>query len=324
MNRTIAVIAIACCSVCARLAAAGEDEKVVPLTYNHKASNADVTFNVALHPGQPFQITVEDTCKPQFEYKLYGVQRAAAVHALAPSPTTLLESVKLDPVKYEARFGSYILEVVNSSPVRCVEFVDGEGRPKAVDPDAKDDREYNLKDGQVVDAAKGHWQEVALKDVKVVIAVEALEWEVGQDAAFTFVPGTMFKYVLDSSKKIVRDKPREEAGRINFATLTHAYPPDRPWGLAAGFGAVNNELEYYLGVSLGFGPRSHRVFNVATGIAFTTRTILPPGVNEGDVAEAAALNNLPTKHVGRAFLAITATFFKSPSASTDKPQAKPE
>jgi hypothetical protein len=284
-----------------------------------------MSFNVSLHPRQSFQITIQNTCKPEFDYKLYGLPKSTApVHAQAASPTTTVETVSLDAVTFDDRFGSYLLEIVKKpGEFTCVEFVDNDGNPKAMEPDAKDNRDYNYSNGQIVDPAKGHWRVVDLKEVTVVVAVQPLEWEVGQDAALTFVPKTSVKYVLDSSKKIARDQPREEPGRINFATLTHAYAPDHRWGLAAGFGAVNNELEYYLGLAVGFGPRTNRVFNMAAGVVFTPVTILPAGVNEGDTAEASVLNNLPTKHVGRAFVAITATFFRA-SGTADKPQAKPD
>jgi hypothetical protein len=283
-------------------AAQGSTEPPVPIPpYDHRAINKPISYTVALRPGQRFAVTVLNTCEAEFDHLMYGVPRASVAAARdgadKPSP---LSRVDLPPTAFDPQFGSYLVRIVRKQG-----------------------------GSQCVESAASAVPVTDLNEVDIVIAVNPLDWEVGQDAALSLSIRAVKKFFAApgetaTTKKIARESNGEESARLGFATLTHIYPPAWGHGPVAGFGAVNNEFEYYVGWSFGIGPRVRRIANVALGGVFTPVTTLPPGLTEGQVIpDGSVLNNLPTKHMWRFFVGMTATFFRTNGDSAAKPQATP-
>ena len=224
-------------------------------------------------------VTVADACTQLFEYTLSGIPRETERSRSGGLPIS--RSAVYDP-----QYGVYVFAI---------------DRAKNPSPDQKD-----------AEVCTG------LEPATLVIQVEdGGTFEIGQDAALTYTLGTSDQYFVESStQKVKVDPSRNEAGRFNFATLTHLYWRGKVgWGPVLGFGVTgNSDFEYYLGGSLGFGPRNRRVLNVAAGAVSTKANVLPAGLTEGGgigSADPESLKSLPTKRTWRLFVALTATFFRT-------------
>jgi hypothetical protein len=275
------------------------------IVYNHAAVNANQTFHTTLRPSQDFSVTIQNTCPTQFDYRMYGVPnpeiRAAqprAVGAANPLTSVVLRAA------FDAKFGSYLVEIRKKAGAACT------------DPGT----------GTTV---------TDLKEVTLVVAVTPLEWEIGQDAAFTLSLKSPRVWTTEAVSvtgagganvqkfKVVRDSDHEDPVRVNFVTMTHFYGPTKDNGLSLGFGLVDNNPEYYFGWSWGLGPRNRRVLNVTAGAVLTPVTTLPDGIHENDLLDSAgALKDFKTNHAFRAYVGFTATFFKT-NGGGEKPQAVP-
>lgn len=279
----------------------------VSITYDHQAINNGATLPVVLKPGQPFSVSITNTCEKQFTYSMHGLKTVPRAGAGAPPPPSSKLTTKVLSSTYDSQYGSYLVAIEKNGVPDCVD-----------------------------DAGKA----VSLNAVDVVIAVTPLEWEVGQDAALSLIPWTSKKWTTQATTvvttpasgntpavtaqkfKVLRDADGEDVARASFATLTHFYAPSRNNGLALGFGLIDNNAEYYVGWSWGLGVRNSRVVNIAGGVAYTPTSVLPVGVQEGDVLDnAAALGTPRSVHRLRPFVAFTATFFRTNDNSAGKPQA---
>jgi hypothetical protein len=287
--------------------------EVTSFTYNHQGTNIDVEFITALKPRQTFTVNVENTCPTEFDYKLVGLTKdpAQIVFALEGGRSRL-GTVPLSVV-FDSQYSGYELKIARKpQPTRCV-----------------------TTDGHDIDN---------LNEVTVTVRITALEWEVGQDAALTLTGWTNHAWTTQptaidvtstgadgkaaTSKvtkyKVVRDSEAQDPARVNFATMTHLYPPGSSWGPALGFGLVDNNAEYYFAVGGGFGERNRRILNWTAGVVYTPIGRLPAGIAEGDLLDdAAALKDFRRARVFRPFFGITATFFRA-TGNEQKPVAKPQ
>jgi hypothetical protein len=284
----------ACCTV--GLAAVALAADLPPFVYSHPPQDIKVVFPIAVKNSQHFAIQITNTCPEQFTYQIYAKTKPETTEAKAGIvrggvERPQLRSVTVDSVYYD-QFGAYELLIrEREKPAYC------DGAPAGT-----------------------------LKSVTLTITFETPRWEIGGDAALTFAPGTVNEWTVDdpTTKLVVRDSQHEAVGRFNFATLTHLYPPAwKGFGPVLGFGLVDNEVEYYFGAGLGLGPADKRHLNLATGVVFTTRSVLPAGVTEGKpVADPKVLESPSTQRAFRYFVAVTATFFRSSGGET-KPNAPP-
>lgn len=300
---------------------ASAEDRIVNFDYDHRAVNGDLSYRTDLKPGQQFQVTIKNTCPQDFDYAMHGVPKAPLIlRQTAPIPQ--LSTITEGPTIFDSQFGSYILLITRKHPTNnsCFEWVDASGEVKG--PPDKALQALTFNEG-------GEWRHVALKGVTIIIAVNPIEWELGQDASLNFAPFTDRHFTTavtsdQAKKQVIRDKDREAPGRWNTSTLTHIYWPGRNHGLALGFGATNSKFEYYVGYGAGIGPRTKRLLNVATGLVYTPLVQLPDGIHEGDLIanDSTALNNLPTQYAFRVFVAVTATLFHT-NGTEGKPAAQP-
>lgn len=258
--------------------------------YSHPPGDIRVAFPVALKNGQEFTIQIIDTCPEQFTYQIHGVVTPPEPPDESRKALRRLTSATIKSVYY-SQFGAYELRIrERENPTYC---------------------------------QQGGTEVKHLRNVTLTITFQTTMWEIGGEAAMTFIPGTLKKWIVDpTSSKVARDSDHESAGRFNFATLTHLYPPGwKGVGPVVGFGLVDNDPEYYFGVGVGLGPENKRHLNLTAGFAFTKRNVLPAGVTEGKpVPDPKVLDSLPVQRTFRPFVALTATFFRT-SGSDTKPTA---
>ena len=321
----IAAVSVAFLTLVVSLADAADDP-TIPVAYNHRSTNTAVTFHVALKPNQPFQVTILDTCEAQFDYALHGVPTAPADTAGLRAPPVPRLTTKVLTTRYDPQYGSYLLDITEKTGgSRCFEWRDTKGIPVEPPAAALNDSTH--------ESQAGRWHEVELNPVQLVIAVTAIEWEIGQDAALAITPFAIrkwktepppqtFNQVATNQYRVVRHSDAEDIARFNFATLTHLYFPGRNHGPAMGLGVVDNTFEYYFGWSRGLGPRNNRVVNFATGVVITPVATLPPNVTEdGPLSQGTIEGEFGNALKARWFVAITATFFRSRGDSNQKPAA---
>jgi hypothetical protein len=310
--------------VCAgRVSSAFASDPVINVEYDHQSVNGSLSYTIDVKPGQQFQVTIKHTCPQDFDYTLHGVEKAKVSRAALGGPVPQLQTDIKGPTTFESQYGSYLLIIARKHQENtCLQWVDQTGTPATPPPAAVTDPATSLADGS-------KWTAVELNAATVIVAINAIDWEVGQDAAINFAPSTERHFITipvpgdPAKKQVIRDTDREAPGRWNTATLTHIYWPGLNHGIAVGFGASNSKFEYYFGYGGGIGPRSKRFLNVAAGAVYTPLTQLPDGVHEKDiVTDASVLNNLPTQYTFRLFFALTATLFQSNNPN-GKPAAQP-
>lgn len=272
------------------LAAQAQTSPVV-LVYDHASVNRDMELRVSLRPGDRFQVEVLHTCPSFFDYSVNRITKVATPRmGVGPDTRLELEPMTLDPVVHEAQYAAYEVEISKST-----------GGTPCVKP---------------------------LNEVTLRVVVETLDWRFVQSAALAMTWGKQPRYFAQAQAvgegeaaqfKVVRDQGEEDPGRFEIATLTHIFPPGRQFGVAVGFGAEQNQLQYYLGGS--FDPtRGSHLFNISAGFVWASMARLPDGIRENDIiSDAAKLNNLPTKRRVRLFFAVTASFFQSGQGKATAP-----
>jgi hypothetical protein len=265
----------------------------IALVYDHASSNRDMEYHVALRPGDQFQLRILNTCPNLFDYSINRVTKTATPSTSSPAAAIPLSEKVLDPVTHDARYAAYDIEISK--------------------------------------AANGIPCDIPLEAVKLRVSVDTLDWRFVQSAALAMTIAPQPRYVAEPQAvgggqpaefKVVREKESEDPGRLEIATLTHIYGPGRQWGVAAGFGAQQNQLQYYLGAS--FDPtRGSHMFNIASGFVWASLPRLPDGIHENDlITDATKLNDLPLAHRIRFFFAVTASLFQSSGQGKSTAPAK--
>jgi hypothetical protein len=252
------------------------------LLYDHAATNSDLEYHIALHPGDQFQLKIVNTCPELFDYSINRITKTAIPAARPQGTPNSLGEKLLEPVTHDSRYAAYDVEIKK--------------------------------------AANGTPCDTPLDEVRLRVAVDTLDWRFVQSAALAMTIAPQPRYVAEPQAstsgqpaqfKVVRDKENEDPGRFEIATLTHVYAPGSKWGLAAGFGAQENQLQYYLGVSLD-PTRGSRIFNIASGVVWASIPRLPNGIHENDlITDATKLNDLPSAHRIRFFFSVTASLYQS-------------
>jgi hypothetical protein len=295
-------------------------------TVTHRGLTHDVTLPMSapLRDKDKFSIQVENTCEGQFDYTVYGIERAISGQPerapVGPAPVAQL-STKSVQGTYDSKYGIYVLKIASAAdPKPCYEFVDKDGKAVSTDKIPKaalTDPNYS--------GPEGNWKVVGdLKALSVFVPVAEAAFEVAQDAALTIMVRADDKYYADANKVVQYNGNQSDPVRFQFATLTHFYLPGRSHGPAVGFGATNNVIDVYGGYSFGLGPRDHRLLNLAIGVVLTKVPALPAGIAVGTstISDPTTLEKLATHYAPRLFVGVTATFFKSGDRSPgDKPVA---
>jgi hypothetical protein len=280
---------------CVTVASAAAQPVPKTVVYDH-LSGTDATLPIALKAKEAFVVSIQNTCPTEFDYKLVGLKKKEEQTVSGPPGGEVpLTTVTLTG-EYDPQYSGYQVVIARKpDPKKCV-------FPGTATP-------------------------ADLKEVRPLVSVTAIEWEYAQDAALTLTAGIDRHWTArpkDAKFEVVRDGQNEDPVRANFATLTHFYAPARNWGPALGFGLVDNNAEYYFGLSHGLGERNKRILNIAYGVVYSPIARLPHDVHEGDLLDdPAKLKDFGTGHAFRPFVAFTATFFRSTSTDA-KPTAKPQ
>jgi len=325
--RPMLAVMVLCVALPASGAAREDPPPIRTVTFDHFLQTDGGTSLVELEAGEQFRVVLAHTCPEAFDYrlrKLPKVEKDRDIRTFTDKttgrPANPSMAITRGPIKHEAKWGSYILEVVareGRKQTKCDVWVDGNGVP--IDPPKN-------ALANVDDVTGGHWdKEVKLEPALFVLAVQSSDWEVGVDAGPVFAFGTDRKFTTgpspaDPAKKIVvEDVDGQSSARLAIGTLTHFYMPGRSHGPVAGFSILSagsgspqgNQTEYYIGWGFGIGPRKFRL-NAAAGAAYAAVSALPAGIKLGDpITDATTIATLRNVYRWRLFVAFSGSAFRT-------------